>query len=291
MVEARGSGRGKVILLGEHAVVHGEPAIAAGLSHEVEVRVRPDPHGASSVSNGLRAALEAAAKAVGVRDADGIAIEISGNLPIAVGLGSSAALSVALVRALSASVERSLSLEEAARLANEVEKVFHGTPSGIDANTAARGGLLWFETGPPMRWENVEAGGALSIVIVLSGEEHDTGHTVGALRRRVGASPPVYRPVFSAIGELVRAARTAIEKSEWRLLGELMSMNHELLRACGVSTKALDRVVDEARARGALGAKLTGAGGGGAAIALAAPGEAAQLAQSLRDGGWEAFPA
>ena len=249
MAEARGSGRGKIILLGEHAVVHGEPAIATGLEHDVRVRLLP------------------------------------------VGLGSSAALSVALVRALAASDGRALSPSEAARLANEVEKVFHGTPSGIDATTAAHGGLLWFETGPPMRWEEVAAGGPLPLVVALSGEEHDTGRSVGGLRHRAESSPEVYGPVFGAIGGLVRAGRTAIERAAWPLLGELMSMNHALLRACGVSTDALDRVVDDALACGALGAKLTGAGGGGAAIALARPEGEEDLIAALRRRGWQAFRA
>lgn len=291
MNEARGSGRGKIILLGEHAVVHGEPAIATGLGHEVRIRLLPGGEGDPRVTGALRPAIDAAAAALGMAPPAALALEIAGDLPVAVGLGSSAALSVALVRALAASDGRALSPSEAARLANEVEKVFHGTPSGIDATTAAHGGLLWFETGPPMRWEEVAAGGPLPLVVALSGEEHDTGRSVGGLRRRAESSPEVYGPVFGAIGGLVRAGRAALEHGAWPLLGELMSMNHGLLRACGVSTEALDRVVDDALACGALGAKLTGAGGGGAAIALASPDGEADLVAALRRRGWHAFRA
>ncbi len=238
----------------------------------------------------LLPALEAAIGAIGGPDPRALEVTIEGDLPIAVGLGSSAALAVALVRAVAGLQGRALDDGTAASAANEVEKIFHGTPSGIDATTAARRGLLWFETGPPMRWQTIRAGETLPVVVALSGTRHHTGETVGSLRARAAASPEVYAPIFGAIGELVRTARGAIEDANWSLLGELMSMNHELLRACGVSTGELDRLVDDARRCGALGAKLTGAGGGGAAIAIA-NGDPGELIRQLRDRGWEAFPA
>jgi len=288
--EGRGAGKGKVILLGEHAVVHGQPAIATSLLREVRVTVRERGAADRPPPPELRAALDAAAGAVGGVDGSSLHVGIEGDLPIAVGLGSSAALAVALVRALLALDGRSGSTVEIARRANEVEKVFHGTPSGIDTATAASGGLLWFEAGPPPHWEAVRPGAPLALVVALSGTRHHTGRAVGGLRTRAEASPQVYSPIFRAIGELVRSGRDAIESASWPLLGEILSMNHELLRASGVSTPELDRLVEDARAAGALGAKLTGAGGGGAAIALAekAPDD---LVERLRARGWEAFVA
>lgn len=270
--------------------MHGQPAIATALGQEVRATVR---HGSGASGDGvpesLRAAVDAALGAVGTKDADDLAVSVDGDLPIAVGLGSSAALAVALVRALADLDGRTLDDEEAARAANEIEKVFHGTPSGIDATTAARRGLLCFEIGPPIRCDAIEAD-LPPLVVALSGTRHHTGETVGGLRARAEAAPEVYEPVFRAIGDLVRAAREAMEGGAWPKLGELMSMNHELLRACGVSTDALDRVVADARSCGALGAKLTGAGGGGAAIALA-DGAPEPLVEKLRQRGWEAFAA
>ncbi|MDG2305601.1 MAG: mevalonate kinase [Candidatus Binatia bacterium] len=290
MNEGRGLGHGKVILLGEHAVVHGQPAIATALSHEVRVHARERRKGDADPPDELRPALEAATAAVGGREAAALHFSFEGDLPIAVGLGSSAALAVALVRALAAANGRTLEDREAALAANEVEKVFHGTPSGIDATTAAHRGLLWFEAGSPPVYERIAPAGPLSLVVALSGSRHHTGETVGSLGTRAERSPAVFQPIFRAIGELVRGARGALESGDRRLLGELMSMNHELLRACGVSTSELDRLVDDARACGALGAKLTGGGGGGAAIALP-EGDPASLAQELQGRGWETFVA
>jgi mevalonate kinase len=286
---------GKVILLGEHAVVHGEPAIVAGLPAGVTVRVtpRPGPGTEIAATGGLddprlaRAVAEARALA-GIEAERGLAVEIAGDLPVAVGLGSSAALCVALVRALEAASGRVASDDDVARNAHRLEGIFHGTPSGVDGTAATYGGLLWFEAGPPPRHHVLRPARAFDVVVVLSGSRHETGRTVAGLRERAAASPRVYRPVLGAIGALVRAAREAIEGGELELLGELMTMNHGLLRACGVSTAELDAIVEDALAEGARGAKLTGAGGGGAVIALPA-GEPAALAGAMQARGHECF--
>ena len=283
-----GAGHGKVILLGEHAVVHGAPAIALGLRRSVRVDVTARADGAPGFPETLRPAVEVACRDAGGLDANAIALTIEGDLPIAVGLGSSAALAVALTRALDDATGRRRGPDETALAANAIERVFHGTPSGIDANTATRGGLLWFEMGPPLRCEPIQTQGPLPLVVALSGTQHATGKTVGGLGERAAASPEVYQPVFRAIGELAASARRALERRAWPSLGALMNMNHELLRACGVSTPELDQVVEEARACGALGAKLTGAGGGGAALALA-DGPPQELAEALARRGWTTF--
>ena len=233
---------------------------------------------------------KAAATALGVERPTRLGVTVRGDLPVAVGLGSSAALAVGLVRALAGLAGRPLADAEAGRLANEVEKLFHGTPSGIDATAAAHRGLLWFEAGPPARFEQIEPVETPPIVVAQSGSRHHTASTVGSLRERAARRPSVYAPIFEAIGELVRAGRAALENTDWPLLGELMSMNHALLRGCGVSTTDLDRLVHDAGSEGALGAKLTGGGGGGAAIALA-DGDPAELAARLEARGWSAFAA
>jgi mevalonate kinase len=279
-------------LLGEHAVVHGQPALVAGLDARVTVTISPcEGEGARIAVAGEacdarldRVAREACVRA-GLRDRDGVAIEVAGDLPVAVGLGSSAALSVALVRALAAATGRDLSDHEVAREAHPLECIFHGTPSGVDGAAATFGGLLWFEAGMPPRHEPVRPARSIELAVVLGGSRHDTSRTVGGLRERAAAAPAVYRPVFEAIGALVRAARSAIEQGDLPLLGELMSMDHRLLAACGVSTPELDATVAAACAEGALGAKLTGGGGGGAAIALA-EGAVEPLAARLRSRGF-----
>lgn len=284
---AEGSASGKVILLGEHVVVHGQPAIVAGLDRGVHVAIAPG--GAAGFDDArIGQAFRLAARLLDVSP-DGLGLRITGDLPIGMGLGSSAALAVAMLRALGRGTGREITHGEAAAHAHEIEKLFHGTPSGVDSTAAAHGGLLWFEAGPPPRHErlHVPAGG-LPVVVILSRTVHATSQTVGSLRERAAIAPDVYRPVFAAVGELVRAARRALEGGDWQLLGELMTMNHGLLRACGVSTAELDAIVEAALAAGAHGAKLTGAGGGGAVIALAA-GEPEALAAMLTGAGWECF--
>lgn len=283
---ATARGAGKIILLGEHVVVHGQPAIVAGLERGVDVAV--EPGGAlPALDARVAAAAQLAARLVGVAP-EGFGLRIAGDLPVGMGLGSSAALAVALVRALAESAAIELSAEVVAAHAHEIERLFHGTPSGVDSTAATYGGLLWFEAGPPPHHERLRARGPLPMVVVLSRTAHATAKTVGSLRERAAAAPEVYRPVFAAVGELVRAARHAIEQDDRRRLGELMTMNHGLLRACGVSTPELDAIVDDALALGARGAKLTGAGGGGAVIAL--PGDASEpLARALAARGHDCF--
>ena len=287
LAAATGAASGKTILLGEHVVVHGRPALALGIARTVEVTVEPastrEVLGADDLT--VKQATDLAANLAGIETGVGFCVRIRGDLPIAVGLGSSAALSVALVRGFAGATGVALTPEETAQRAHELEKLFHQTPSGIDGAVAAHGGLLWFEGG---RQERLRAGGSASLVVALSGTRHSTRETVGGLRRRAAETPDAYEPLFDAIGRLVRSARTAIERGQWILLGRLMSMNHELLRAAGVSTPGLDALVALALDAGALGAKLTGAGGGGAAIALA-DGAPDRLLARLHGAGYEAF--
>jgi hydroxymethylglutaryl-CoA reductase len=288
---ARGEANGKVILLGEHAVVHGQPAIVVGLELGVRIEVEPLDAGPRRAPGGdprLEQMIDAAAARLGIPAAASFAVAVGGELPVAIGLGSSAALCVALVRALAAASELRISPAEVAAHAHALEGIFHGTPSGVDSTAATYGGVLWFLAGPPPAHEPIPLRRDLGLVIALSGTRHETGRTVGGLRQRVAARPDVYRPVLQAIGALVVSARRALEEGDHELLGELMNMNHALLAACGVSTPQLEETVATARRCGALGAKLTGGGGGGAVVALA-PGDPHDLAVALRERGCEAF--
>lgn len=291
LVRASAFASGKVILLGEHVVVHGHPGLVAAIDRGVRVTVSPLRPGEAAPARDERLArpLALAQRLLGL-DARGVALEVAGDLPIGMGLGSSAALAVALVRALAASAGRALRDEEVAAHAHEIERLFHGTPSGIDSTAATHGGVLWFEAGPPPSHRSVAVAAPLALVVVLSRTAHTTARTVGGLRERAAAAPEVYRPVFAAIAALVVAARAALEGGEAARLGELMTMNHGLLRACGVSTPELDALVEDALAAGALGAKLTGGGGGGAVIALPA-GDPASLCAALAAGGGTSFVA
>jgi mevalonate kinase len=288
---ASASAVGKAILLGEHAVVHGRPALAVGLTRRVAVRVSPSDGSLRELpatDPRVRTAVDTAARAFDIPSEVGFRVELGGDLPIAVGLGSSAALSVALVRALAASAGVLLTAARLDEVAYDLECIFHGTPSGVDTAAAALGSALWFEVGPPRRAEAIVLERSLTFVVASTGQKHETARTVGSLRERAAAHPQVYVPVFDAIGALVASARRALERGEWPLLGRLMTMNHELLRALGVSTPALDDLVACALAAGAFGAKLTGGGGGGAAVVLAGD-DPTTVLEALRAAGYEAF--
>ncbi len=283
-----GSAPGKVILLGEHSVVFGEPAIAAAIERRLEIHLGRGERCAPLADAKLERAVELAAGDLGL-DPRLLRVEIRSEIPPARGLGSSAALSLALVRALASLVGEAISADEARRRASRVEDVFHGTASGVDVAASASGGVIWFERSTPPRIERLRPAEALDVVVALSDEPRSTAGPVGRLRERHARRPELYGQFFRLAGELTRAGRGALERGDWPDLGELMDAAQGLLNAFGVSTPTLERMVGVARGAGALGAKLSGAGGGGAIVALA-PGRAGEVAASLRAAGFEAFP-
>lgn len=310
---------GKVILLGEHAVVYGRVALAAAIDRHVTVLIaRAGPGndtprnpqgdrqpyvlrlskavpsaveehasdtGQSGVDPRLTEALARAADVVGIRP-DGLVATIWTDLPIAMGLGSSAALSVALVRALARFADRPLNQAAVCAGAFEIEKIFHGFPSGIDNTAATYGGLISFTRGVAAR--RLHASRALPLVVALGRAPRRTQQTVTALRRRWEASPADCEPLFDEIATIVNDAARAISVSDLPALGAAMNANHAVLHRLEVSTDELEQMVSLARARGALGAKLTGGGGGGAIIALCTDDRDALVAAFAR-AGWQAF--
>lgn len=279
-MSGRGRAGAKVILLGEHAVVYGRPAVAAGLPLEVAVwaergdgpRVagHDDPRGPALV--------EAAARALGMEPSAWV-ITIASDVPVGRGLGSSAALAVATLRALADAAGRPLADDAALRLGRLVERVFHGTPSGIDPAAAALGRCIRFVAGEPPVVEPVPVAIPVPLVIAFDDTPRDTAKAVGALRTRHDADPPRYEALFDAVAEVVAAGVTALREGDLARLGRCLDENQALLVALGVSSPVLDERVRVARAAGALGAKLTGGGAGGAIIALAP--DAAPVADAL----------
>jgi hydroxymethylglutaryl-CoA reductase len=278
---------GKVILLGEHAVVYGRTALAASIDRFVEVTIAA---GASSHLMAARhavplPALERAAELTGL-DPAGIAAAAATDLPAGVGLGSSAALSVALVRALAKFAGQSPADAVVCSRAFEIEKIFHGFPSGIDNTVATYGGLIAFRRDDTVR--PLAAARPIPLVIALGRAPRETQQTVRGLRERWESNPALYEPVFDEIDGLVNEAQHAIATGDFPTLGALMNANHRLLQRLGVSTEELDEMVALARDCGALGAKLTGGGGGGAVICLC-DADREGLVQGLIGAGWRAL--
>lgn len=278
------SAHGKVILLGEHAVVFGRPCLAAAIAPGVEADAR-DAAGASLTvapwgatfaagdGSDLGRALEVLAGSLATGD---FHLDATLHLPGGGGLGSSASLGVACARALAAL--RGLPLDEARLLdaAFAWERVFHGTPSGVDHTLAALGGIGVFVKGEGLR--RLRPSPPLRLCIGDTGERGSTKEMVGAVAAARARRPESTEKTFDAIASLVRNGALAVEAGDARGLGELMNLNQALLASLMVSTERVEDFCRAARGAGAYGAKLTGAGGGGCVIAAAGEREDAVLA-------------
>ena len=289
---------GKVILLGEHAVVYGAPALAVGLDRGVSAVARPAEHASLSIGErGARAgdgselgrALEALLAELG---APALAIEAKLELPPGSGLGASAALGVALARAaLEAQGVATGSPDARTRVlaaAAAWERVFHGNPSGIDAAAAESGGCIRYtrEGGPAP----VPVARSMPLVIALAGPPASTRVMVDGVARLAERRPDAFAKSIAGITSLVENARLCIEAGDLPGLGKLMDLNQMLLAGLMVSTEGIEAACACARSAGALGAKLTGAGGGGAVVALADLDPEPVLA-ALRAAGYQCFSA
>ncbi|GAC1344681.1 MAG: mevalonate kinase [Myxococcales bacterium] len=291
MTRGHGSAPGKVILLGEHAVVYGHPALAAALGQRIFVELDDDAGGprveigglpsaepqSPGPSEELTRAFAAMAAELGVTQR--LRARVWSELPLGGGLGSSAALGVALARALCEAAGQACPPPRAAELALHLERTFHGAPSGVDPAVCARGGLIVFTRsmeGRPERIEALSPGAPIHLVVALTGIARGTRRTVLPLAERKAARPSLYDPLLATLGELARGGKEAVLRGDLADLGVRFDAAHGILAALGVSCAELDALTATLRKEGALGAKLTGAGGGGAAIALA--GDAAHAA-------------
>ena len=292
---------GKIILFGEHAVVYGQPAIAVPV---MDVRAEAIVEPARSTDRGrilapgvgldtrlrdlpadhpLATALRGVLSACGVAASPPFQLTIQSTIPVAGGMGSGAAVSVAVIRAFSAFLGHPLPNEQVNALAYEVEKLHHGTPSGIDNTVITYARPVYFVRGQPIETFSVPT--PFTILIADTGIASSTAITVGDVRKSWQADLDTYNRIFQGVGNLVMKARRAIEAGTPDILGPLMDENHTQLQTLGVSSPELDRFVEAARAAGALGAKLSGGGRGGNMIALVKPGAASQVAEGLRAAG------
>ena len=294
---------GKIILFGEHAVVYGRAAIAVPvLQVRAKATVNFDPRGEpgrvilrapdigleSKLSDmpedhPLAAVLLKATSAMKLKHIPACTIQVTSNIPIAGGMGSGAAVSVAILRAFSTSMGHPLSDEQVCELAYEVEVLHHGTPSGIDNTVITYAKPVYYVKGKMI--ETLHVNQPFSLVIGDTGVQSPTANVVNDVRQAWEKAKDQYENLFDAIGVITVSARGAIEAGEINSLGTLMVENHNLLRKINVSSPELDSLVEAAHSAGALGAKLSGAGRGGNMIALVTAESSENVSKALVNAG------
>lgn len=304
----------KIILFGEHSVVYGKPAIAAAIDLRTYVKAEFNENGririeakdirtpgltvsfsedqiyfetdygkAAEVLSYVREAINLVMEEAGVQK--GVTVSITSQIPVGAGLGSSAAVAVATIGAVSRLLGLELEKSEIAKLGHKVELLVQGASSGIDPTVSAVGGFLYYQKGSFESLPVVE----LPIVVGYTGSSGSTKELVAKVRKNYEEMPEIIEPILNSMGKLVEKAREVIlaeydKEIKFQLLGTLMNINHGLLDALGVSTKSLSDLVYASREAGALGAKITGAGGGGCMYALA-PGKQSEVATAIKIAG------
>jgi len=303
----------KVILFGEHFVVYGEPAVVLAIdkrayalarlrkderiyikSVELDVsgtftgeRFKAERGGSKArlkldpVKNAVQLVLEIAERKAGVN------VRINSNIPVSAGLGSSAAVATSTILAVSKVLGIELSRDQIFRMAFESERLVHGTPSGIDPAISTYGGTLQFQKGKDVTSLDMQTN--IPLVIGNTRVERSTGDLVATVRRVKEHYPIISNLIIRSGGKIALDAVEALKKADLQTVGELMNINHALLYALGVSHEALERLVYAARKGGALGAKLTGGGGGGCMIAIARQNKLKRVAKAIERVGGDAF--
>lgn len=280
---------GKIILAGEHFVVLGAPAVAMAINLYSQVHVTPKNGSTVEVNadiplrflsgkpgkavvpdpRGLLRPLQLAAEATlkHIRSSNhGIHVSVECEIPVAAGLGSSASTTVAIIAAVARSKGVELSQKEIFKLAFVPENFLHGKPSGVDQATCIYGGTIQFNR--PSIVKKLQLKREPALLVCDTGIHHATRILVGGVVQKSQNEKKDFQNYLARVREISNGVAKALREGDDEDLGTLMYQNHELLRKIGVSHPKLDRLVEVARDAGALGAKLTGAGGGGCIVVL-----------------------
>ncbi len=295
----------KIILFGEHAVVYGQPAIAIPVKNVcATARILPDISKKSghiriqakdiqlnadyanlSKDHPLAASVRLTLEEISPVHIPSFTIQISSTIPVSAGMGSGAAVTVAVMRALSSFLGAPLPTETISNLTYEVEKLHHGTPSGVDNTVVAYEKPVYFERGKTL--EALKIKHPTHWVIADTGEKTPTHETVSAVREKHAQNPEEYDAIFENIGCITKKARRTLIQGDMDNLGKLMNQNQSLLENLDVSSPRLNTLIEAARSAGASGAKLSGGGRGGNMIALGRSDSIKEIVQALKKAGAE----
>jgi len=306
----------KVILFGEHFVVYGEPAIVLAIDKRAYVTAEERKDGRTCFrstnldlegyyESGLFKVQQGDSKEARLRFEPaklavdkvmqkygkkvGLDIEINSSVPVGAGLGSSAAVVASVTAAVGALLNMQMPKEEIFRISLEAERAVHGTPSGIDPAISTFGGALLYQIDTGFKPLDIKAD--IPLVIGDTGVERSTKHQVEKVRELVDKYPRIAESIMRAADEIVIRATEALKENDLDTLGELMNINHALLYGMKVSDESLEWLINSARKAGALGAKLTGAGGGGCMVALARNEKLEQVIEAVLRAGGKPFKA
>ena len=294
---------GKAILFGEHAVVYGQPAIAVPVNQlKATTYILANPNGKpgevsieapdigmtemlSDLDEGhpFKTAINETQKVLKIKHIPACKIRIVSSIPIASGLGSGAAIAISLIRAIAKFLGQDLMDSDVNAIAFEVDKYFHGNPSGIDNTVITYEQPIYFIKENP--FEIIKPFCPFNLVIADTGIKSSTREMVNGVRQRWSSDSRKYEGLFTEIGSFTTEAKISIENGDYQNLGSLMSQNQEILRKIEVSHPVLDNLIDISVKSGALGAKLSGAGGGGNIIALADEDHIEEIISNLKNAG------
>ncbi len=300
---------GQIFLFGEHAVVYGEPALAAAINIRTKARSEANENKRFRVFSERIGRLEGKVKKENgtwkiidregdleelnfvtkaaeitlnyVKKGEGIDLEIESKLPSGSGLGSSSAVTTATIASVSLALEERLNRKEISQLAFDTEVAIQGAASKTGVNVASYGGFLKIERN---EMERLRTAPELKIVIGYTGKYGNTGELVRKVKKLKESRPKIIEPIIETIGKCTESGINSLRKSDLQKVGALMNANQNLLEGLQVSSPELRKLIKSARASGALGAKLTGSGGGGCMIALGS-GKINKISKAIKDAG------
>ena len=307
------SAPGKIILFGEHFVVYDKPAILASLNKRIYVKVIRKHYEINNeivINNELFgnksypiSIFRNLKKRKIISDEyypilfitkkifnenkykESLEFTFKSDIPYGMGLGSSAAAAVATVAALSKIFNRKVEDKKILKLAIEAEKLVHKNSSGADCVISAHGGLIFFQK--HTRFKKVAPKKELSFILINTGIRHSTGQLVNIVKKYQQQNPREFVDLCKTSEEITKRAARALEEGDNIMVGELMTENQRLLQKIGVSNKIIDRIINLSSEYGALGSKITGAGGGGCILVLTEQENRENFISKIRKEGFE----